>query len=312
MDLQKYPYQNITLQNIKGEKWKDIPGLEGYFVISNFGRIKRLEYETQYRNGAIYIKPEKIIKPYLVKQPNRYKKDQTLFLAGRVKFDGVRHNFMLSRLVYHCFVEHLDLTDHTLVVRFKDNDPFNIRPSNLKKTTLNEKQRDVFVRQRAISPLSQMSAAKRQEIRKKIIKNKSKRITQYTLDGKKVRTYSSMAEAQRKTGIFSSSIGQSALKHTVTTGGYIWRFGEEQPGNITEIRQERRKEFRRKYGRKVSQYDFTGKRIAIFPSIKDAAETTGISTALIAGVAKGVYKAGKGYYWRYGYGKHFINLSRHK
>ena len=118
-----------------------------------------------------------------------------------------------------------------------------------------------------------------------------------------------MAQAQRKTGIFSSSIGQAALKHKVTAGGYFWRFGEEHPGNMEKIRHERRQDFRRKYGRKISQYNFKGKRIAIFPSIEDAAEATGISASLIAGVAKGVYKKGKGYYWRYGYGRHFINVS---
>src|SRR5437016_3321940 len=136
MPLKEYPYQNHSLQNIKGEKWKDIPDLDGYFVISNFGRIKRLEYETQYKNGAIYIKPEKIIKPALVKQPNRHMKDYTLFLTGRVVLNVIRHNFMLSRLVYHCFVEQIDLTDHTMVIRFKDDNHFNIRPSNLKKATL--------------------------------------------------------------------------------------------------------------------------------------------------------------------------------
>lgn len=309
MASKEYPHDDLILHNIRGEKWKDIPGLEGYFQISNCGRIKRLEYETQYRNGAIYIKPEKIIKPNLVKQSNRYKKDCTLFLTGRVTLAGIRHNFMLSRLVYYCFVQRFDLADHTTVIQFKDDDHFNIRPSNLKKVTLSEKQRAIFMKDRAISPLLKLSAAKRQEIRKKIVKTKSKKVTQYRSDGKKIRTFSSMAQAQRKTGIFSSSIGQAALKHKVTAGGYFWRFGDEHPENMENIRQERRKKFRRKYGRKISQYDLKGRRIAIFPSIEDAAEATGISSSLIAGVAKGVYKTGKGYYWRYGYGRHFINLT---
>lgn len=309
MTLKEYPHEDLLLHNLKGEKWKDIPGLEGYFLISNFGRIRRLEYEMEYRNGAIYNKPEKIIKPAIVKQPNRHKNDHTLFLTGRVTLNGIRHSFMLSRLVYYCFVERFDLADHTTVIQFKDDDHFNIRPSNLKRATLSEKQQGIFIKERAISPLMQLSAAKRQEIRKKIVKRKSKPITQYRPDGRKVRTFSSMAQAQRKTGIFSSSIGQAALKHKVTAGGYIWRFGDEQPGNIEKIRQERRKEFRKKYGRKISQYDFKGKRIAIFPSIEDAAEATGISSSLIAGVAKGVYKTGKGYYWRYGYGRHFIKVT---
>lgn len=36
----KYPYQNLTLKDLKGERWEDIPELDGYYRISNFGRIK--------------------------------------------------------------------------------------------------------------------------------------------------------------------------------------------------------------------------------------------------------------------------------
>jgi NUMOD4 motif len=35
--MEIYPYRNRELKNIKGEKWKDIPELEEYFQISNFG-----------------------------------------------------------------------------------------------------------------------------------------------------------------------------------------------------------------------------------------------------------------------------------
>lgn len=42
----------------------------------------------QYKNGAIYIKPEKIIKPTIVAQFNKFKKDHTYFLAGRVTLSG--------------------------------------------------------------------------------------------------------------------------------------------------------------------------------------------------------------------------------
>ena len=33
--------------------------LKDYYQVSNYGRIKRMEYEMQYKNGAIYLKPEK-------------------------------------------------------------------------------------------------------------------------------------------------------------------------------------------------------------------------------------------------------------
>jgi len=59
-------YKNQSLTNISGERWKDIPGLEGYYIVSNRGRVKRLEYEMEYSNGALYTKPKKIIKPGII------------------------------------------------------------------------------------------------------------------------------------------------------------------------------------------------------------------------------------------------------
>src|SRR5689334_22254904 len=109
MPKKEYPYQNLYLEDLEGEEWEDIPDLDGYFLISNFGRIKRQQYEMQYRNGAFYIKPEKIIKPQIVRQPNKFKKDYTYFLAGRVTLSGKRYNITVARMVYYCFVEQFDL-----------------------------------------------------------------------------------------------------------------------------------------------------------------------------------------------------------
>jgi len=49
---------------MKGEQWEDLPGLDGYFMISSYGRIKRHEYEMQYRDCAIYLKLEKNYKTF--------------------------------------------------------------------------------------------------------------------------------------------------------------------------------------------------------------------------------------------------------
>ena len=67
MSQKVYPYQNISLENLEGEVWEDVPGLERYFLISNFGRIKRQKYELQHPNGYVYKLPEKILKPKLEK-----------------------------------------------------------------------------------------------------------------------------------------------------------------------------------------------------------------------------------------------------
>ena len=86
MSKKEYPYQNLLLKDIKGEKWVDIPGFDGYYLLSNFGRVKRLKYEMQYRNGAIYTKPEKIIKPVIAEQYDKFVGDCVYFLTIRIIF----------------------------------------------------------------------------------------------------------------------------------------------------------------------------------------------------------------------------------
>jgi len=228
----KYPYQNLTLKNIKGEKWKDLPALEGYYHVSNYGRIKRLVYEMQYKNGAIYLKEEKIIKPTIVKQPNKFKRDHSYFLTNRVILKKRRYNFTIARVVYYCFVEDFNYTDPSIVIICRDGNNFNIKPSNLLKASISQKQQRTVNRKRFRSPYSNLSERLKKKQRNAIIKSLSKRVTQYTKEGKKIKTYPSMAAAQRATGIFASSIGSRAGGKGKTAGGYIWRWDNDRANAI--------------------------------------------------------------------------------
>ncbi|WP_207632815.1 NUMOD4 domain-containing protein [Foetidibacter luteolus] len=220
----QYPYQNSSLKNIKGEKWADIPGLEGYYRVSNFGRIRRLEYQMQYKNGAIYVKEERIIKPGVVQHPNQFKGDLSPFLTNRVVIDGKRYNFTLARLVYHCFVNPFDLSDPTVAILCKDGDNFNIRPSNLQMASRKEKQQRVIQRDRFRSPLLDLTREAKKRRLQAIIKKKSKPVTQYAKDGRKLKTFPSMAAAERSTGVFATSIGNQAAGNCKTAGGFTWRW----------------------------------------------------------------------------------------
>ena len=39
------PHENLSLESMYGEIWKDIFGYEGYYQISNFGRVKSFSYK---------------------------------------------------------------------------------------------------------------------------------------------------------------------------------------------------------------------------------------------------------------------------
>ncbi|MFT3705486.1 MAG: NUMOD4 domain-containing protein [Agriterribacter sp.] len=224
MAKKEYPYQILVLNNIKGEKWKDIPALEGYYKVSNFGRIKRLPYEMQYKNGAIYLKEERIIKPMIIKKRNTVKNDFASFLCNRVIFNKVKYNFTLSRLVYSCFVKHLNADDKTVVVICKDGDNFNIKPSNLKLVSISQKQQRIVDTNRFFTPFADLSPENREKQRQALNEALRKPVEQYTLKGKRIKTYSSMAVAEQETGVFATSIGAVAAGKAKTAGGFIWRW----------------------------------------------------------------------------------------
>jgi len=224
MATKKHHWQNLSLKNIKGERWKYIPGLDDCFQVSDYGRIKRMAYETEYTDGRKFLRKEKIIKPAVVWQYNTFKKDYTPFVCTRVTLEKTRHNFTLARLLYYCFVKKWDMGSNKKVVICKDGNGYNLRPANLQLVSWEEKQQRTVSRGRFHSPFHDLTPAQRKQQRRAIAKTISKPVEQYTLSGKLVRTYSSMAEAQRVTGVFSSIIGTRAAGKGKTAGGFIWKW----------------------------------------------------------------------------------------
>ena len=191
----RFPYKNLDLKSIGGEQWKYLPGLEEYYQISNYGRIKRLEYEMEYKNGAIYLKQEKLIKPTIIRQPNKFKKDFTYFLTNRVVFNKKKHHFTIARIVYYCFVEQFDYENSDIVIICKDGNNFNIKPSNLKKVTISQRQKRTVQRKRFRIPYTTLSKTLIKKRQAAIVNSVSKKVTQYSKEGKKIKTYPSMAAA---------------------------------------------------------------------------------------------------------------------
>ena len=45
----EYPYQNLSLKDMKGEEWKNIPGFEDEYQLSNYGRLKSQDRWVNYK-----------------------------------------------------------------------------------------------------------------------------------------------------------------------------------------------------------------------------------------------------------------------
>ena len=246
MRKEKSPYLNLTLTNLEGERWKDVPGLEGYFKVSNKGRIKRLAYEAVYSNGVIYRERPMIMKPYVHKHKNEYKGDFKSFLSITLTVEGVRHRYTVARLVYHCFVEKFELDDHSRVIFYKDGNSFNLVPQNLRAASLSEKQKRIKELRRSPSPLHKLSRKQILERLRLAREKRMKPVTQYDFRGIRIQSYPSAREAARITKGNASNILQVAKGNAITAGGFLWRFGKARKIETVSLKGGRQSPFFRK------------------------------------------------------------------
>lgn len=122
---------NLSLKDLPGEKWKPVPDLEGYFAISNKGRIKRLNSWTENRNKTFW--KEYIISLFVLKPDNK-----SYYFYTKLSCKGRNYHIAITRLLYYCFVEEFDLTDKDLVIVNESDSQLNIDISKLTLRSAND------------------------------------------------------------------------------------------------------------------------------------------------------------------------------
>ena len=105
------------------EIWKDIPGYEGYYQVSNLGRVKALEREVLHWRGGLRTYKEKYIKTSKCKKRGYPQ-------CGLCK-DGVPKNWTIHVLIAMAFMNHKP-NGHTFVIDHIDSDRTNSILSNLR------------------------------------------------------------------------------------------------------------------------------------------------------------------------------------
>lgn len=290
-------HRDNRLNNRRGERWKDIPGLEGYFQVSSCGRIKRLEREMIYPDGNIYKRSEKIMLPKLVKGFNKLMQDYSFQLHAHLAMAGNKYHFSIRRLVYHCFVRPFRLDDSSVCIVSKKGDGLTISPGNLEMIDKSHLTQRIYDRKRMVSIFrngGNMAGTHAAAIAT------GRQVSQYDKKGKKVKTFVSVSAAGRATGINGPSIGHAAHGLEPTAGGFFWRFGKEKTFDVKAFLAARKRAITEKRGTRVTQFDRQGTPIAHYISLRDAAEATKGSWTGISAAIRGVIKTAHGYRWKKG------------
>lgn len=176
------------------EEWRDIPGYEGLYQASNYGRIKSLNYK---RTGK-----EQLLKP---------SKESCGYLQVRLYRDGKPKWYKVHRLVWEAF-----------------NGPIS---EGMQINHINEDKTDNRLENcNLMTPKENTNWGTRNErIGVKIGKLRSKPVEQYTLDGVYVCTWPSTASVERELGHLGFDQGNISLccigKHK-THKGFIWKYAE--------------------------------------------------------------------------------------
>ena len=182
---------------MENEIWKDIPGFEGYYQVSNLGKVRHLfKHYTKIKKTTI---------------------DSWGYEAISLCVNYVPSTRKIHRLVALAFIPN---PENKPFVNHKDGNKLNNRLENLEWVTQSENVRhayDVLKRRPAMSyggaiygehPLS-------------------RKIKQFTIDGEFVKEWSSIKEATEYYGVSLSNISGCCLGRNKTAYGFIWEFADK-------------------------------------------------------------------------------------
>ena len=242
------------------EEWKDINGYEGYYQVSNLGRVKSLERVVICKNGS-----NKKIKEHLMSGSD----NGNGYLSVMLCRNGKQKRFYIHRLVALAFIpnpNNLPEINHINEFRKDDNSVSNLE---------------------WISYLDNRCYGTRLA---RVADSQSFETYQYDLEGNLINTFYSIKEASRRTGVSDTNIGECCNGKAITAGGYIWRNNHNPNVILPE----------NKHIKSVDQYDIkTLEMIKTYNTIKEAAEEKNITASLITSCCKRKIHTAGGYIWRY-------------
>ena len=125
--------KRLNYVNEEVEIWKDVVGYEGYYKVSNLGRVKGVERQfTQFnsltKNYNTKTLPEKIMKPH---------EDKDGYLKLQLTRDGEHNKFFVHRLVALAFIPN---TENKPQVNHKQGNKKDNRVDMLEWNTVSENQ----------------------------------------------------------------------------------------------------------------------------------------------------------------------------
>lgn len=257
----------VEIVDLDNEVWKDIKGYEGLYKISNIGRIKSLgRLKTNGKNK--YISHEIILKPWVNAQG---------YLCAALWAKGKKVKTMLvHRLVAEAFIPN---PNNYPYVNHMDENKQNPKAENLEWCTMEYN----FKYGTALERMAE---------------SKSKKVYQYSKEGKLIREWKSTKECGRN-GYDDVSVWKCCTGKSKTHNGFIWSYKELSKSQIREkVSNKASKKKTLVKGKKIYQYDDNLKLIKEWNTLNELSDS-GFDKSNISRCCLGKQKSHKGYIWSY-------------
>lgn len=248
------------------ELWRDIPGFEGRYQASNYGRIRSLDYTMRYKNSDILA--------YRKGKVLSAKTDKYGYFEVTLSVNKRRYCRKVHQLVGLTFIpnpnnypviNHINENKKDNTVWVNSDGSINLDKTNLEWCTLRYNTQEYHKRRTLIY--------------------------QYDLDGNLIKIWNSGLEAAKSINGFISGVHHCCSKNVKTYKGYIWTFTP-----ITSEELTRRKS--NDHSPKIEQLDLLGNVLNQFNSMQEAAKATGSNVSSISFACSGKNKTANGYKWR--------------
>lgn len=200
--------------NYENEIWKDIPDYNGYYQVSNLGRIKRLDTWVSRSDGKMLHVKERILKQEIVKG---------YFLITLSK-DAIQKTLRVHKLVASAFIPNIEnkpCIDHI------NGNPLDNRVENLRWCTQKENVNNPITNRRYKE--CKKGNKNFAYIKSGLQHNQSIPVYQMTIEGEIIKLHGSISEAVRNG--YNRELISKCCNHIIESDGkYKWEYADSLAG----------------------------------------------------------------------------------
>ena len=186
------------------EEWRDIKGFEGYYQVSNLGRVKSLPREIRYANGGSRKNDGGILTPRTKGKG---------YLGVSLSNDKEQVSKSVHRLVAEAFIPK---PNRELAINHINGIKTDNRIENLEWTSYRENNLHAYHSLGRKAPMDGRTGKS----------SPYSKIVYQIQDGKVINTFFGVREAERITGIGSSHISKACRGIQKTAGGFRWQYAQ--------------------------------------------------------------------------------------